>query len=167
LKVLHLDIEGVRCSRSSDYIITKDGNVFSLKKNYYGRQLSRQESKDGYFRVKIDGNYVGLHRLLAEAFLPNPLNLEQVNHKDGNKKNNALSNLEWVTQQENLKHAMENGLHPSPPTKIMATSKDGKETLFFDSQRSVSDFGFTQPNVNKCLKGLRKYAHGYTWSYVT
>lgn len=68
----------------------------------------------GYFRTSLAKNGVNrtvkVHRVVAEAFIPNPSNLPQVNHKDGNKQNNCVENLEWVTQSENLKHAFSTGL---------------------------------------------------------
>lgn len=57
---------------------------------------------------------IGLHRLLAITFIPNPLNKPQVNHKDGNKLNNALSNLEWATRKENIQHSFDTGLRVMP-----------------------------------------------------
>lgn len=69
----------------------------------------RLAKNTGYCLVKLikNGNekHVYIHRLVAEAFIPNPNNLPQVNHKDGNKENNCVSNLEWVTAKENIIHA--------------------------------------------------------------
>lgn len=80
--------------------------VLKIKKLYI--------DEDGYFRtnISIDGKRVkpGHHRLVALAFIPNPENKPQVNHKDGNKQNNNISNLEWCTMAENKKHAMDKGL---------------------------------------------------------
>jgi hypothetical protein len=68
----------------------------------------------GYLRIKLTKNNISkrymLHRLIAEAFIPNPQNKPQVNHIDGNKQNNSISNLEWVTRLENVRHAWEIGL---------------------------------------------------------
>jgi hypothetical protein len=72
---------------------------YSPNLRYYSIFLSNGKVKQHY-----------IHRLLAIAFIPNPLNKEQVNHKDGNKLNNSLSNLEWVTKSENQIHAIQNGL---------------------------------------------------------
>jgi len=66
----------------------------------------------GYARVKFGSKYYAVHRLVAQAFIPNPDNLPQVNHKDGNKDNNHVSNLEWCTLQYNMKHAEKLHLNP-------------------------------------------------------
>lgn len=80
-----------------------DGKVI-LKET--GRELTPMNNGNGYLRIYIPviGKRVLLHRLIATAFIPNPLNKPQVNHIDGNKHNNDVSNLEWCTNQENMKH---------------------------------------------------------------
>lgn len=77
-----------------------------------GRILKHSMSNTGYFTVYVDGKNRLLHRLIAETFIPNPCNLPVVNHKDGNKLNNAVENLEWCTHKENNRHAVETGLNP-------------------------------------------------------
>lgn len=66
--------------------------------------------KNGYHLVCINGKYVPVHRLVATAFIPNPENKPYVNHIDGVKSNNRVSNLEWCTHRENVRHAVETGL---------------------------------------------------------
>ncbi len=103
------------------YVVSNLGNVMSLPRTYVdkdgsfctvdGMTLTKTDDTRGYDRVSIGKHKQRrVHRLVAEAFIPNPLNLPEVNHKDGNKKNNAVTNLEWVTHQGNIVHAVETGL---------------------------------------------------------
>ena len=91
-----------------DYIITEQGEIINKHNN---RVVKPQKNGKGYLRVSIGKKLVFVHRLVAEKYIPNPENKLQINHKDGNKLNNCASNLEWVTNQENRNHALENGLH--------------------------------------------------------
>jgi predicted ABC-class ATPase len=89
------------------YYITEDGRVFSTKYNKL-KELTKQENK-GYWAIYLEKDRKqyrkSIHRLVAETYIPNPDNLPQVNHIDEDKKNNHISNLEWVTQQQNLIHS--------------------------------------------------------------
>jgi len=89
------------------YFVSADGRVFSEK---YGRRVELKQSEHkGYRRVCLSNEnrrqHYPVHRLVAEAFIPNPDNKPFVNHKDGNKRNNLSHNLEWVTASENQRHA--------------------------------------------------------------
>lgn len=90
-----------------------NGRVKSLKRKEE-KILTPREHHKGYLQVhlRVEGKdkTIKIHRLAAEAFVPNLYNLPQVNHKDGNKKNNKAENLEWVSNSSNQKHAYKNGL---------------------------------------------------------
>lgn len=107
------------------YTIRDDGVIASR----FGRVIKPQVSRNGYIRVELWENGKGrkhlVHRLLAQAFIPNPHAKPQVNHIDGNKANNALHNLEWVTQSENQTHAYRAGLQRGykKPTKLTPSHK--------------------------------------------
>lgn len=88
-----------------DYLVSDNGEVFSKR---HGKILKPYNNYKGYEKVQlyVDGRSYKkrIHRLVAEAFINNPEHLPEVNHKDLNKHNNAVSNLEWVTGEENRKH---------------------------------------------------------------
>ena len=104
-------------------MISPYGQIFRLsRKGSRGRMTKRKElkgwNKNGYMWVdlclgKLDKvKRESIHRLMVINYLPNPNNLTEVNHKDGNKLNNSLTNLEWCTPSENTQHAWDNGLIP-------------------------------------------------------
>lgn len=92
------------------YAVTKDGKVWNTKRHTF-QKLNHNHR--GYWQVKLceKGKYKSflVHRLVAEAYLEKPKGATIVNHKDGNKKNNHVDNLEWCTAQDNTDHAMLNG----------------------------------------------------------
>ena len=102
------------------YIVYKDGKVFSEKSRKF---LTPWKNKAGYLYLNLFFRNISIrksvHCIVAETFIPNPENKPQVNHKDGNKENNDVSNLEWVTQSENNLHAIKNNLrHPVSGSKV-------------------------------------------------
>lgn len=90
------------------YYVSNYGRVYNSSGNIMCHQSI---NRNGYMRVHIHGRDVMVHRLVLQSFMPNPkCNELQVNHKDGNKSNNHLSNLEWCTREENMQHAVQHGL---------------------------------------------------------
>jgi len=94
------------------YSVTSDGRVWSIRRRIW---LSPFNIKTGYKTVRLsfmgDEEDKKIHRLVGEAFIPNPHNKPQINHKNGNKSDNRASNLEWVTARENIQHASDKGLN--------------------------------------------------------
>jgi len=101
------------------YQINPQGQIRSIKRQGSKGLIKKTPlSHKGYCGIRLHKDGVGrsyiVHRLIAQAFIPNPYNLPQVNHKDGNKTNNHVNNLEWVDQSGNMKHAYSNGLKVAP-----------------------------------------------------
>ena len=99
-----IEINGIKY----DNYITQDGRVL----NKSGIERKYKYKKYKYVSLCKDGSqlFISIHRILAIHYIPNPENKEQVNHIDGDKLNNNLDNLEWVTRSENTKHAYKLGL---------------------------------------------------------
>jgi len=94
------------------YKISKDGIIINQQR---GNILKPKIQYDGYLQVclhnKTNKKFRLIHRLVGETFIPNPLNYPQINHKDGNKQNNCVGNLEWVTASQNILHSFQTGLN--------------------------------------------------------
>lgn len=92
------------------YEISESGVVRNAKS---GREIKQFHGKDGYMRLQIAGKTRTVHRLVALTFIPADIGKDFINHIDGNKQNNHVSNLEWCTRSENMKHAYRYGLKDS------------------------------------------------------
>ena len=144
-----------------------------------GRILKTQKDKKGYHRLRMTINRrrysFKVHRLVAQAFVPNPNNNPQVNHKDGNKSNNSASNLEWVSNKENVHHAIENGLWEEVFKASQKTNQARMKVVVATNINSLEQFEFRSVadaeraigtrHVVDVIKGKRMQAKGYTFAY--
>lgn len=146
----------------------------SIVKNRYikGGLLNPRKHNYGYLSVYLCKNGVCeqwlLHRIVAIAFIPNPKNLPQINHKDSNRRNNFASNLEWVTRSQNIKHAYDNRLNKK--ARPVECLKDGVVIKTYQSALEAEKVdGFSSRNIAHCCN--HRYRHkrhkGFEWRYVT
>lgn len=122
----------------------------------------------GYLVVNLRKNHIAdvtpVHRIVAETFIDNPLGLPTVNHKDGNKHNNRVDNLEWVSYSENNMHALEHGLRHPRGTAILQITKDGTIVAGYKSTYEASrQTGLKVCSISHCLNGRQKQYAGYIW----
>lgn len=150
------------------YQISEDGKLFNTKTGKYPKGYI---NKMGYLVYYFSFNGVKrelyAHRMVAQTFIPNPENKECVNHKDGNKLNNNINNLEWVTKAENNRHARDTGLNPLYK-KVYCYDKNKNLIAIYDSLRSASQLtGFSENTIANCASAKNKtLACGYYWNYV-
>lgn len=133
----------------SNYCLYPDGRIFSL----YCNRFMKPSPAQGYLHLALtDDNgklvkNIKIHRLVAKVFIPNPENKSQVNHKDGNKLNNHVNNLEWVTPSENTLHANVSGLRK--PTFLTDLNKIPHESEIIHDWRLSGNKEFTEEVVHK------------------
>lgn len=153
------------------YFISNTGEIKNAKTNFVRK---KSVNKEGYYQVGLslgsreNKPCIRVHRAVAETFIPNPHKKPEVNHKDGNKLNNNVSNLEWCTNAENIQHAITMGLQKSRnEKKIKQIDKNTMEVLrvFSSIKEAKKAFNKSTGAINDCLKGRIHSAYGYYWEY--
>lgn len=151
-----------------DYFINEDGII----KNKNGKEMKlKKNTRSGYLECGLyhDKKYVypTIHRLVAQTFIPNPNNYPVVNHKDGNKMNNSVSNLEWCTYSENSIHAWKNSLKNSDSIDKAVeqyTMNGDFIKRYKSSAEATRETGFS--HIHCAARGTRKSAGGFIWKFV-
>lgn len=171
-----------------NYLINRKGDIFSLKRR---KILKARKGKFGYLYIGItndNGNrkFIKIHRAVALTFIPQTDGKPFINHKDGNKLNNDVSNLEWCTAKENVAHAIAIGLS-NPQVKQMQTREAREKSIqkhskpilqktidgdfvniFKNSVEAMKSlFGNNAKNqcgkIRDCANGLTQTAYGFIW----
>lgn len=152
------------------YLISETGEAYSIRS---AKKLKPTKHNNGYlsfgFCLNGKAKKEHAHRLVAQAFIPNPEGKPQVNHIDGCKTNNHVSNLEWNTSSENNQHAFDNGLRKvtrgskTPRSKL--TEKDVLEILELLSRGELSKD--IAPKFNVSVSAIGYIKNGITWSHIT
>lgn len=179
-----------------NYMVNNTGEIKSLNYNKTGREkvLIPHKLSNGYLGINLYDNnkkscYLLIHRLVAQAFLPNPNGYKIINHKDENRSNNFISNLEWCDYKYNLNYGnrnnkLSNSLTNNPffSTPIFQYSKIREFLTEFPSiaeaARTVNNGNIkaAATNILKCCNGVadtqfgtvkRKTAYGYIWKFKT
>lgn len=152
------------------YKVSNFGRIKKTYKNGKQKILKHGKNKQGYWQICLSKENIQksfkIHRLVAQAFIKNPLNKKEVNHIDGNKNNNKVDNLEWCTPKENIQHAYKTGLK-----KCIGGKKINQFNLSGEFINQYNSIGQAQRKLKTyhivdCCKGKRKTSGGYVWRYA-
>ena len=157
--------------------VSNEGRVRSLLRGE-PRILKTQVDNKGYHRIRVtierEKMSYKVHREVAKAFIHNPDNLPQVNHKDGNKSNNAVDNLEWISNRDNAHHAIENGLWENVFEGSRRENESRKRPVIgyftpdisrrFESVSEAERFVGSR-HISDVLKGKRSHVKGWSFRY--
>lgn len=152
---------------TTDYSVSDKGEVRKDTTNY----LMKLQIQQGYSHVTIQINGKAkrfrVHRLVAEAFIPNPDGKPYVNHIDGNRQNNSITNLEWVTPTENTRHAIDTGLMlPTRERAVVQFSLDGEKIAEYVSiSAAARETNSKDEKICLCCQLQREQHNGYQWRY--
>lgn len=168
-----IEITKSKYSLKYHYFLDEQGNVYSQKS---GKRLSTHLDKDGYEKVRFicsdnKRHTFSVHRLMLENFCPrDDMEKLQVNHIDGNKLNNTLSNLEWCTCQENIDHAIAHHLRANQKGEHNSSSKLTEEQVLQIIDLLLSK-KFSGAEIDRCFGLCKDYSNSIRrkerWSYLT
>lgn len=153
------------------YQVSNLGNVKSLnyKRTNTARLLKPYSNKKGYLVLRLQRKIVQVHRLVAQAFIPNPLHLPEVNHKDENKVNNAVSNLEWCDNNYNINYgtrnkraSLSNINHPKHSKAVQCIETN---IVYLSAMEAERQTGINAKLIRRVCIGKRKTTGGYHWKY--
>lgn len=156
---------------NNKYYINKNGSIFSTNTNKLMQSCLTQVN--GYPMVCLykngsHRNYL-VHRLVAETFIPNPNNYKEVNHKDFDRLNCSVENLEWCSRKYNLEYSINAGRIKNGfvKKKIKQLDNDGKLIKIWDSCQDASrTLHCDKSDISKCCKGKKNSCKGFRWEYV-
>ena len=151
------------------YLVSNTGKVWSIVRQ---RELKPSVDKYGYLKVVLCSNgircYKTVHRLVAEAFVPNPNNLKTVNHINEDKTDNDCTNLEWLSVADNDNHGTRNERMSKSkchqPVEQILT--DGSTVKYIGVKDASLKTGINRCGISLCCKKVRKTAGGYEWRYA-
>lgn len=150
-----------------EFVESKRGGLYARAR--FGRELKQAVDRYGYMKVVLqkDGkrHYFTVHRLVAMAFVPNPRNLDVVDHIDFDRKNNNATNLRWVTATENLFLSHDAGNQHINATPIIATDPQGNVHHFRSQKDAAKIAGVGQWAISRALNGGHPDLKGWSFQY--